>query len=79
MPSLRVCAECESLLGEVIHAVSAHRAELRMMSAIADNGPHQQFAQVRKRTADALSAVREAVELYQGHVREHFGSLPGLR
>jgi hypothetical protein len=71
MPSLEVCMECESLLGEVIVAINAHVAEVRTMSTIADNGPHAQFARVRKRVKEASSAAREAIEVYQGHLREH--------
>ena len=71
MPSFEVCAECKSLLLEVIHAVNAYSAELRILSAIAHNGPHPQFAEVRKCVEEASNAVSEAIELYKGHVREH--------
>jgi hypothetical protein len=72
MALVGVCAECDSLLRDAIDALNAHAAELRTMSAIADNGPHAQFAEVRGRVEEASSAAREAVQLYQGHLREHY-------
>ena len=68
---------CDSLLRDAIDALNAQAAEVRTMSTIANNGgPQVHFAHVRRHVEDALSALREAVELYQGHLREHFGSLP---
>jgi len=79
MHGLGVCAECDSLLGDAINAVNAHAAELTTASATTGNGSYAQFAQLRKRVEEASNAVREAIELYQGHVREHLSSLAGLR
>ena len=62
MPSLKACAECETLLGEVIDAVNAHTAELRTLSEIAGNGAHPQFVEVGKRAEETLSAVLAATE-----------------